>query len=154
MKQETVKHKKRVNIISLKVIKESSVLYEGRKLSSPEAARKLLMPFFDGMDREKFLAIYLNVKNEPNAIHTVSIGSLNSSIVHPREVYKGALMSNAASVIFAHNHPSGNPEPSQNDKNMTKRLIEAGEILGITTIDHLIIGGDEEYFSFKEHQLI
>jgi len=154
MKQVTAKHKKRVNIISLKVVKESSVLYEGRKMSTPMEARKLLMPFFDGMDREKFLVIYLNVKNEPNAIHTVSIGCLNSSIVHPREVYKGALMSNAASVIFAHNHPSGNPEPSQNDKNMTERLVKAGEILGITTIDHLIIGGDGEYFSFKEHDLI
>ena len=103
-KQLKTKHKKRVNIISLKIVKESSLLYEGRKMSSLEEAMKLLNPFFDELDREKFLVIYLNTKNEPNAIHTVSIGSLNSSIVHPREVYKGALMSNAAAVIFAHNH--------------------------------------------------
>lgn len=152
-----VKHKKRVNIISLRVVKESSVLYEGsdgRKISSPSDVRTLVKPFFEGLDREKFLVIYLNTKNEPNAIHTVSIGCLNSSIVHPREVYKGAMMTNAAAVIFAHNHPSGNPKPSQNDKNITNRLVDAGEILGINVVDHLVIGSDEDYFSFKEHDLI
>jgi DNA repair protein RadC len=148
------KHKKRVNIISLKVVKESSVLYEGRKISSPSDVIKLIKPFFDCLDREKFLVIYLNTKNEPNAIHTVSIGSLNSSIVHPREVYKGAIMTNAAAVIFAHNHPSGNPSPSKNDKEITNRLIEAGEILGIKILDHIIIGGQENYYSFKEHNII
>jgi len=83
----------------------------------------------------------------------ISIGNLNSSIVHPREVYKYAIKKSAASVLFIHNHPSGNPDPSKNDKNITKRLTEVGEIIGINVIDHIIIGNNR-YFSFKENNLI
>lgn len=143
---------KRVDIISLKMVKDGSIMYGNRKISSPEDIVKLTVDFVDGCDREKFIAIYLNTKNEPVAIHTVSQGSLNASIVHPREVMKGAILSNSNSMIFVHNHPSGNPQPSDEDKNITDRLIEAGELMGIKVLDHVIVG--EGYYSFKEKGLV
>ena len=81
------------------------------------------------------------------------MGNLNSSIVHPREVYKYAIKKSAASVLFIHNHPSGDPKPSQNDKEITKRLTEVGDIIGINVLDHIIIGNNQ-HFSFKENNLI
>ena len=143
------KQSKRVDLVSIKLVKESSFLYEERKISSPETAAKLFSRFFADLDREKFVVACLNTKNEVNCVEIISIGSLNASIVHPREVYKTAIVSNAASIIVAHNHPSGHIQPSKEDINITKRLKEAGELIGIPLIDHLIIGG-ENVFSFKE----
>jgi len=100
-------------------------------------------------DREKFLVIFLNTKNEPNCIELVSTGSLNASIVHPREVMKSAILSNANSMILVHNHPSGNPEPSNEDISITQRLKKAGELIGITVLDHVIVG-NKSHYSFKE----
>jgi DNA repair protein RadC len=104
-------------------------------------------------DREKFICIHLNNKNQIISFEVVSTGSLTSSIVHPREVYKGAILSNAASVIFMHNHPSGDPEPSNDDLEITKRLEKAGEILGISVLDHIIVG-PKRFFSFIGSNLI
>ena len=104
-------------------------------------------------DREKFMAICLNTANVVTAYEVVSIGSLTSSIVHPRESYKLAIKSNACSIIFVHNHPSGNINPSNDDIAITKRLVEAGKILGIRVLDHIIVGGDK-YFSFSDENLI
>ena len=143
------KQSKRVELVSIKLVKESSFLYEERKVSSPETATKLFGRFFEDLDREKFVVACLNTKNEVNCVEIISIGSLNASIVHPREVYKTAIISNAASIIVAHNHPSGHTQPSKEDINITKRLREAGELIGIPLIDHLIIGGEKTY-SFKE----
>ena len=145
---------KRVDIVSLKMVKESSILYGNRKVSSPNDAKELVKVFLEDCDREKFLVAYLNIKNEPIAIHTVSIGSLNSSICHPREVLKGALLSNAASMILFHNHPSGDVSPSKEDVAITKRLVEAAKLIGIEIIDHIIIGDRDKYYSFKEEGII
>lgn len=92
-------------------------------------------------DREHFVVLHLNSKNMLLAKETVSIGSLNSSIVHPREVFRGAVMHGSAAIILAHNHPSGDPTPSNEDKILTSRLCEAGELLGIRVLDHIIVGG-------------
>jgi DNA repair protein RadC len=94
----------------------------------------------------------LNTKNKVAGAHIISQGSLSASIVHPREVFKAALLNNSASIILAHNHPSGDPEPSREDVETTKRLVEAGEILGIRVLDHVIIG--EQYLSMKEEGLM
>jgi len=146
---------KRVNIVSLKMVKESSVLYQQRRVVSPSDAAELVREFLEDSDREKFVVAYLNTKNEPTAIHTVSIGTVNSSLVHPREVMKGAILSNATSIILSHNHPSGsNVKPSDEDVKITKRLVEAGKLIGIEIIDHVIIGHDGRYFSFKEEGII
>ena len=92
------------------------------------------------LKKEKFTAIYLNTKNAIIKTETVSLGSLNGSLIHPREVFKTAILETAAGVIIAHNHPSGDPSPSLEDLQVTKRLIEAGEIVGIKLIDHVVIG--------------
>ena len=99
--------------------------------------------------QEKLYCLYLNTKNEVVHEKAVFIGSLNASIVHPREVFKEALKWSAASIIVSHNHPSGDPTPSQEDVQVTRRLTQAGEILGIECLDHLIIG-DGRYVSMKE----
>jgi len=96
-----------------------------------------------------FIAMSLDVKNQPTNIQICHIGSLNASIVHPREVLKMAILSNAASLIIFHNHPSGQVEPSPEDHEVTKRLKAAGEIMGVELLDHLIIGVDK-FLSFKE----
>jgi len=101
--------------------------------------------------REHFYIISLNSRNYSTA--EVSVGSLNASIVHPREVFSEAIKNKAASVIFAHNHPSGDPEPSEDDLVITKRLAEAGKILGIEVTDHVIVA-KKTYFSFKENKLL
>lgn len=144
-------HAKRVGIVSLKLVKEKSVLYETRKISSPYDAYKLIKNFLVDSDREKFVVACLDTKNQPVNISVISIGSLNSSIVHPREVFKVAILSNASKIICFHNHPSGNPKCSKEDENITNRLKECGEILGIELVDHIIVGDNDTYFSFKEN---
>src|SRR3989304_10109421 len=97
--------------------------------------------------KENFVVLYLNSRNELLNKETISIGTLNTSIVHPREVYEPAITGFSSSVVFTHNPPSGDPEPSEEDKKITKQLAEAGKILGIEVLDHIIIG-QEKYFSF------
>ncbi|MDW3038316.1 MULTISPECIES: RadC family protein [Bacillus cereus group] len=140
---------KRVDIVKLKMVKESSLLYKERRVKSPEDASLLFKQFLDGADREYFIVLCLDIKNQPTAINVCHIGSLNYSIVHPREVLKPAIISNAASVIVAHNHPSNDPTPSREDLEVTKRLIEAGKVVGIDVLDHLIIC-EESFISLKE----
>ena len=105
------------------------------------------------LDREEFRVLLLNAKHRVMGVHTVSIGSLTVSIVHPREVYKAAILANAAAIIGIHNHPSGNPDPSPEDHALTKRLSEAGNILGITLLDHVIIGQNTHYSFADQGQL-
>lgn len=140
---------KRVDIVSLRMVKETSFLYKDRSIRSPLDGYKLFKQFLGELDREYFVVMCLNVKNEPTAINVCHIGSLNASIVHPREVMKTAILPNSASIIVAHNHPSGRPEPSSEDIEVTKRLVEAGSIIGIDVMDHLIIGEDS-FKSLKE----
>lgn len=142
---------KRVGIVSLKLIKEDSVLYETRTIRSPYDAYKLIKNFLIDSDREKFVVACLDTKNQPVNISVVSIGSVNSAIVHPREVFKVAMLSNASKIICFHNHPSGNLKCSKEDENITNRLKECGEILGIELVDHIIVGDNDTYFSFKEN---
>jgi DNA repair protein RadC len=103
--------------------------------------------------REHLMAIYLNARNEMVYKKPMFIGTLNANLVHPREIFNEALKQNAASVILIHNHPSGDPEPSQDDLEITKRIIEAGKIMGIDVLDHVIITKNKP-FSFKENKLI
>ncbi|MDU2045049.1 MAG: JAB domain-containing protein [Clostridium sp.] len=147
-------HAKRVNIVSLKMIKESSILYSKRNISSPSEAVIIGRQVLDESDREKLLLCCLNIKNEPTDLNIVSVGSLNSSIVHPREVFKVAILSNSASIILFHNHPSGDSTPSKEDIDITERIKESGKILGIELIDHIILGDNDEYTSLKERGVI
>lgn len=115
-------------------------------------AAKLMQGRMRYLDREQFQVMMLNHKKAVLGIETVSIGTLNSSLVHPREVFKQAIKRSASTVILAHNHPSGNCEPSEQDLQVTSRLKEVGQIVGIEVIDHIIIGEDS-YYSFRENNI-
>lgn len=146
---------KRVNVVSLKMVKEKSSLYAHRKITSPSDAADLLRDFLENSDREMFLVCCLDSKNQPTCINVVSIGTLNSSLVHPREVFKAAILANSHSILVAHNHPSDDLLPSKADTMMTDRMNKLCELMGIPLIDHVIVGGDNrEFFSFKEKGLI
>ena len=121
-------------------------------VKSPEDAIKAARSQLRGKRKEHFLVLCLNTRNHLINTHKVSIGSLDCSIVHPREVFKEAISSYAASVIFVHNHPSGDPTPSEDDIKLTKRLVEAGEIMGIEVLDHIIIC-DRDHLSMKAKNL-
>jgi len=117
-------------------------------IKGPEAVVKALRASIKDKAKEHFKLILLNPRNKIIGISTISIGTLNASLVHPREVFKDAITHSAASVVLAHNHPSGDPEPSEDDIEITKKLVESGKILGIEVIDHIIIGKND-YYSFK-----
>jgi DNA repair protein RadC len=121
-------------------------------ISSPADVERLVRGRIANLDRENFVVVLLNTKNEVIETLTVSIGTLGASLVHPREVFKPAIRASAASVILAHNHPSGKVEPSREDREVTRRLGEAAGILGIEMLDHVIVG--DGYFSMKEHGML
>jgi DNA repair protein RadC len=122
-------------------------------VQSPEQAYKSVQEKLKGKKKEHFYILCLDTRNRVCSKKQVSVGNLDSSIVHPREVFKDAISSLAASVIFVHNHPSGDLEPSSEDVNLTKRLVDAGELLGIPVLDHIIVG-DRGYTSLKSRNLV
>lgn len=116
---------------------------------SPKDAASIFLSTLRYQQKEHFLVAHLNTKNQVLAVETISIGTLNASLVHPRELFKTAVRRSSASLILAHNHPSGDPKPSTEDLQLTRRLQQAGELMGIEVLDHLIIGGDQ-FISLKE----
>ncbi|AHV98558.1 JAB domain-containing protein [Paenibacillus sp. 7124] len=122
-------------------------------IRSPHDAADILTEQLRYLQKEHFVCLFLNTKNHVIAQETLSMGSLNASIVHPREVFRAAIKCSSASIICAHNHPSGDPTPSPEDIALTRRLLEAGEIVGIDVLDHLIIG-DDGFVSMKERGLM
>ena len=144
---------KRINVVQVKLVRERSISYKERQIRSSKDAYSIIFDFLGDVDREHFIVLCLDVKNQPTCIQTVHIGSLNSSIVHPREILKSAILSNSASIIVAHNHPSEITQPSNEDIEVTKRLEKAAHILGISLLDHLVISS-KGYSSLKEEGLI
>jgi len=122
-------------------------------IKDPEAVVKAIRASIRDEAKEHFKLILLNPRNKIIGISTISIGILNASLVHPREVFKDAITHSAASVVLAHNHPSGDPEPSEDDLKITRKLVDSGKILGIEVIDHIIIGKNN-FCSYKERGLI
>lgn len=118
-------------------------------IRSPEDAASFLMQDMTSLQQEHFVCLFLNVKNQVLHKQTIFVGSLNASIVHPREIFREAVKRSAASIICAHNHPSGVPTPSPEDIDVTNRLYEAGKIVGVDLLDHVIIG-DHQFISMKE----
>lgn len=119
-------------------------------ITSTVAGAEVARHFIGRDDREVFLVITLNVKNNVNSVHRCHVGSLDNSIVHPREVYKTAILSNSARIIVAHQHPSGDLTPSNADIQVTQRLQIAGDILGIELLDHIIVNMKGDYYSMRE----
>lgn len=128
-------------------------LPETGNIRNPRNVADMVMEQLRYLQKEHFVCLFLNTKNHIIAQETLSIGSLNASIVHPREVFRAAIKCGSASMICIHNHPSGDPTPSPEDISMTRRLCDAGEIVGIDVLDHIIIG-DGEFISLKEQGLM
>ena len=142
----------RVNIYSVKQVKEASGNYviDEAKINSPQSVDKLIRDSLDLHNEsvEVFGILALTTKNKIAGLHVISRGTLNSCIVHPREVFKSAILNNANTIIAFHNHPSGDTTPSNQDIEITKRLKQAGEVLGIELLDHIIVG--DNFYSLKE----
>ncbi|MDY6834956.1 MAG: DNA repair protein RadC [Chloroflexota bacterium] len=122
-------------------------------VSNPKTVVKHLSSRLRGKKKEHFWVLLLNTRNQVIRDCEISVGSLDASIVHPREVFKEAITASAASVLFVHNHPSGDPTPSQEDVELTKRLVEVGDLVGIEVLDHVIVGS-KEYVSLKSRMLM
>jgi DNA repair protein RadC len=132
---------------------EKETLYEGYDIKDPQSVVRAVRGTIKDKAKEHFKLILLNTRNKIIGLSTVSIGTLNASLVHPREVFKDAIRHSASSVVIAHNHPSGDPEPSEEDLKITRRLVESGKILGIEVLDHIIIGKDT-FVSLKTRGLL
>src|SRR5215467_11457224 len=144
----------RIPIYRVTLVREGKMpTYESR-IRSSASAYTVLQEYLDGVDREHFVVMLLDQKNSAIGLHTVSIGSLTASIVAPREVFKVAILANCANILIAHNHPSGDCQPSKEDRAITQRLKEAGALLGINVLDHLVIGAEGRYFSFADEGLL
>jgi len=143
----------RINVFSVKQVKERGGLYDldNRILRCPEDAYNIVESVLKLSEsaNEIFGIISLNTKNAVAGVHVISIGSVNAAIVHPREVYKAAILNNASSIVCFHNHPSGICTPSHEDLILTERLMESGRILGIDLLDHIIVGNG--YLSLKDN---
>lgn len=141
-----------VQLVRLQMVRERCVEFDGKRITDPAAAARLVRRILDDTDREQFVVLAVNTKNHLVGANIASVGSLNASVVHPREIFKFAYLANAAAVIIAHNHPSGDPEPSPEDREVTRRLIGAGRVLGIDVLDHVILGDPDyrDYWSFRE----
>lgn len=142
-------------IAAIELGKRIATRPKGKRINikSPDEVASLFIEEMRYLKKEYFKVLLLNTKNEIIMIENISVGNLNSSVVHPREVFCTAIKKSACSIIAVHNHPSGNPMPSQTDIDVTRRLAEAGELLGIKVLDHLIIG-DGIYVSLKEKMLL
>jgi DNA repair protein RadC len=129
----------RVPVYRVTLVRESRLPHTQPQLRSSRDAAVLFRQYLGEVDREHFLVVMLDQKHKVIGINTVSMGSLTASVVHPREVMKPAILSNAAALLCCHNHPSGTPHPSQEDRALTKRLVDAGRLLGINVLDHIIL---------------
>lgn len=145
-----------MELFKYRIVKEKSEVYfDGRKsLTNPDLIHEILEDYYNqnfDMDKEHFSVMMLDTKNKIIGVSLVSIGTLNQALVHPREVFRPAVMAAANSVILCHNHPSGSVKPSEEDISITSRLIEAGRYIGINVLDHIILG-DTNYLSFKKER--
>ena len=138
-------------------VRELEIRYKPTRVTLPIAGRvtrpldaaRLASALLGDSSVEKVLALHLTTKNALIGVHVVSVGTLDGSLVHPRDVFKAACLSNAAGLILAHNHPSGDPTPSQDDRDLVARLRRAGELLGVDLLDSIIVTDTDRYYSFK-----
>jgi DNA repair protein RadC len=137
------------------LVREPGVsLAEKPALITPAAAAPVLRQYIGEADREQFVIALLTVRHRVIGLHTVSVGCLTSSLVHPRECFKPAILAGAAALLISHNHPSGDPEPSAEDVALTRRLVSAGTLLGIEVLDHIILGEHGRFVSLKERGVL
>ena len=139
--------------VGIRMVKEPP-LYSSEPVNSPEAAVRIIADTLRNYDREVFCVVNLRNDLKPINANVVSVGTLNASIAHPREILKSTILSNAAAVMLLHNHPSGNLTPSREDIELTARMQEICTMLGTPVQDHIIVGNDDRYFSFREQDIL
>jgi DNA repair protein RadC len=144
----------KVDVLTIRVFRERQQDAATMKISGPGCAAHLLHRYLEGVDREHMVALLLDSRNYVIGVHTISIGSLNETIVHPREVFKAAILVGATGILMGHNHPSGDPSESPQDIATTRRMQKAGEVLGIKLLDHIILGRNRTFISFVERDLL
>ena len=142
----------RIPRYQVKLARDGSVTTDAKQIRSPLDAIDVARSMFDGADREHLIVIMLDTKNKIIGVNTVTIGTLNSTVVSMREVFKPAILSNAAGIIVAHNHPSGDPTPSSEDIRITEDMVKAGDILDIAVLDHLVVC-DASFISMRTQRL-
>ena len=142
-----------LSCVAIRIV-DGTPLESREAMNSPEAAVRVVCGYLQNMDREYFCVINICSDGKPINMNVVSVGTLNYAVIHPREVFKTAILSNAAAVILLHNHPSGCLNPSVEDLEITRRLQEAGTLIGIPVVDHIISGRYGEYLSMKEQGII
>ena len=145
--------KKKIGVVRLQMVKQSKTLYGMRRFSNPKEAVQMVRPLFQMADREMVLVLSLNAKLEPMALEIAAVGGVSSCYLDLKSIFKHALLNNASYIVCFHNHVSGYAEPSDADKTLTERISDAGHILGLPLIDHIIVG-DRGFFSFREEGLI
>ena len=144
----------KIEVVNIRMVKEPS-LYSAEKIKSPEDALRVIADELATYDREVFAILNLKSNGQPINSNICSVGTLDSSMVSPREVFKSTILSNSAAFIAIHNHPSGSLSPSQEDKDVTKRLLSCSELLGIKMLDHIIVAGDKtQMYSFKQEGML
>lgn len=143
-----------IQVVNIRMVKEPS-LYSTEKISCPEDVKKVIAKELSTYDREVFAVLNLKTNGQPINLNICSVGTLDASVVSPREVFKSCILSNAAAFIAIHNHPSGSLNPSQEDKDVTRRLLSCSELLGVKMLDHIVVAGETaDYFSFKSEGLL
>lgn len=142
-----------IPVCQVRLVRDGSITTDRKTIRTPDDAYQILKGYFSNLPNEHFVALLLDTKNHVTALSPVSIGSLNASIVHPRELFQRAILGNCAAVILSHNHPSGDPTPSPEDVELSRKLYEAGKVLDIVVVDHLVIG-DSCYVSLKEKGIL
>ncbi len=135
----------RVQLVEIRLVAEFAPQQQVRE---PRDIARLLQDLIGNADREHFVAVYLDARHRVTHVHTVSVGNLTATTVHPREVFKGALLANAQALVVGHNHPSGDVNPSTEDRRVVERLREVGTVLGIELLDAVIVGSGRSFYSF------
>lgn len=148
------KNENEIKVVNVRLVKEPS-LYSTKEVTSPEAVMEVVASELKNYDREVFAILNLKTNGKPINLHICSIGTLDAAMINPREAFKAIILSNAASFICVHNHPSGNCEPSQDDIAVTERMVRCGELMGIKMLDHIIIAAETgEQASFLRKGLL
>lgn len=142
--------KKRIQIVHTTAVKDRTILFGIRNVDTPQKASLLAHEFLDSADREHLLVCCVDSKCHPVSLEIVAIGTVNSCLVSARDIFKNAILSNAAFILVFHNHLSGDPTPSRDDIKVTEKLIAAGKLIGIPLLDHIIVGEEDKYQSIRE----
>lgn len=150
MSQSTTRH--RAAVVRVQAVRERTLTYEAT-ISGPSAMATAVRALIGEHDREAFVVVHLNAKHKIVSLEVVAVGTLSATLVHPREVFKGALLANAAAIGLAHNHPSGDPTPSPEDLALTAQLLAAGEVVGVRVLDHIVLG-DDRHVSLRDTTML